>query len=342
MARPFARPLLRALLLSLALQAARAKKGADVGNTGPTPLADAALAKYPPGDRRFSVLSRANFSNVGTKPYEHILVMNALEPELYAALEEAYPPLSKLMSLSAITTPKSRVGSNVRRDIPAQTSLKGYNAEKDKNGELKGDGVVHRLWQRFVEYHISDLFYEDLSRLAGQHIAKKHGAKYVYGNKGYRYAGTRTYRPMPGAKTQTHMAAHSGSPSIDMDCQISFNTPVTKRSAVRGAHIDSAQKIFGALFYFKHAEDKSHGGDFNLYSCKKPCKPLPQNRIKTGNGHKAHTMYSPRDVHVAKVAPYSANTFVLFINSKMAVHGVSPRSVTKYPRRLINFIANRM
>lgn len=310
-------------------------KGRDVGNTGPTPLADAALEEYPPGDRRFSVLSLANETSVGTKPYAHILVSPALEPKLYAALEEAYPPLSVLMALSG-KAPTVRKGSNVRRDIPASISLQGYNVTEDAMGKLEYDKEdkkkhpVHPLWQRFVEYHISDKFYEDLSKLAGEHIAKFHGKKYVYGDPGYHGVQTR----------RAH--AHKFKPSVDMDCQISFNTPVTKRSQVRGAHIDSAIKIFGALYYFKHAEDTSHGGDFSLYSCRGGCKPLSSSKVKTGNGHKQHTMFSARDTHIVTNVPYSANTFVLFINSKYAVHGVTPRSVTPYPRRLINFIGNRL
>jgi hypothetical protein len=38
---------------------------------------------------------------------------------------------------------------------------------------------------------------------------------------------------------------------------------------------------------------------------------------------------------------YRANTFVMFINSKHAIHSVTPRTETRFSRRLVNIIAVR-
>ena len=37
-----------------------------------------------------------------------------------------------------------------------------------------------------------------------------------------------------------------------------------------------------------------------------------------------------------KTIPYKANTFVCFLNTPSAVHGVSERNVTQLPRRYMN------
>jgi hypothetical protein len=43
---------------------------------------------------------------------------------------------------------------------------------------------------------------------------------------------------------------------------------------------------------------------------------------------------------VVKTVPYRANSYLCFVNSSEAVHGVSPRDTTDVPRRYINFIAD--
>ena len=46
-----------------------------------------------------------------------------------------------------------------------------------------------------------------------------------------------------------------------------------------------------------------------------------------------------RDVELVKTLPYKANSYACFVNSALAIHGVSPRGITNIPRRYINFIA---
>ena len=48
-------------------------------------------------------------------------------------------------------------------------------------------------------------------------------------------------------------------------------------------------------------------------------------------------LVDPNLIKLADV-PYGKNLFVMFINSKKSIHGVSPRSKTKRSRRLINII----
>jgi hypothetical protein len=61
-----------------------------------------------------------------------------------------------------------------------------------------------------------------------------------------------------------------------------------------------------------------------------------QEKYGTGNTH-----FRPSDVKVHNTVPYKANQFVLFVNSDKAIHGVTPRSVTHFSRRLVNVVAVR-
>lgn len=116
---------------------------------GGTPLADAALEQYPRGSRKLSLLQFVNKSDVYATPYPHIAKKGALDPVLYKALEEAYPPLNKAFKRGY---PKN----NIRIDLPAFKTLKNYDDGKAD----KSQAYVHPLWQRFVDYHISDSFYQ--------------------------------------------------------------------------------------------------------------------------------------------------------------------------------------
>ena len=135
----------------------------------------------------------------------------------------------------------------------------------------------------------------------------------MHGDARYKGVGTRTLK-------------RNAKSSVDMDCQISYNTPVLTKNSVRGPHIDDGAKIFGGLFYMRNPEDKASGGDFLVYDCKGACKPLPRDKIKSSAGHNVHTQFGPSTVKVAKKVSYAANSLVIFINSKRAVHGVTPRS----------------
>ena len=113
-----------------------------------------------------------------------------------------------------------------------------------------------------------------------------------------------------------------------LDAQICINTPVTEKpSSVRGPHIDDPRKFLAGLFYFRHPEDDSSGGDFELYN-------LKHNRPLFRGQH-------VKKSHIERVATvkYERNVLVLLINSLKAVHGVSIRSNTTWPRYFMNLVA---
>jgi hypothetical protein len=112
---------------------------------------------------------------------------------------------------------------------------------------------------------------------------------------------------------------------VVLDCQFCVNSPVTEPSSVRTAHIDKAYKFFNALLYCRHPDDDADGGDLVLYRFKS----------KPGFSGAGRTAIPNRVEPVVSVA-YQPNTLVLFLNSPLSVHGVTPRPVTRHIRRYIN------
>ena len=97
---------------------------------------------------------------------------------------------------------------------------------------------------------------------------------------------------------------------VMMECQFAWCEPVSVVSSSAPRHLDRAVSLFAGLLYFRLDGDDSAGGDLQLYDGEHPVKTIP----------------------------YRANTLVFFANSPRAFHGVTPRSVTPWPRLHVNFV----
>ena len=97
-----------------------------------------------------------------------------------------------------------------------------------------------------------------------------------------------------------------------------------------GAHLDNPKMLYAGLLYLRHPLDQSTGGDFIIYEWKNPEKPRYINRRQIGED----------EVIQRRKVGYSANNFVWFLNGFTATHGVSQRSITPYPRRLCEILAD--
>lgn len=115
---------------------------------------------------------------------------------------------------------------------------------------------------------------------------------------------------------------------VTLDTQFVINSPVTVTSTVRGPHVDKPYKLFAAILYMRHPDDRSTGGDLLLY------------RYRDGNAVFDRRQHLD-ERHVESIAriPYRANSLIMWLNTPDALHGVTPRSVTGMPRRYINFLA---
>lgn len=111
--------------------------------------------------------------------------------------------------------------------------------------------------------------------------------------------------------------------SVGMRCQPGLNTPCEVESKVRGPHLDNPAELYAGLFYMASDSD---GGNLELYRWK-----------KVGFYGKLEV---PEDcVELVKTVFYRPNTYVMFLNSRDSLHGVSPRR-SKHFRRMVNIVGD--
>jgi hypothetical protein len=148
------------------------------------------------------------------------------------------------------------------------------------------------------------------------------------------------YLPAPAPAPRVGVRHQDSHPGCDvlLDFMIAANTPVVDRvSSVRGAHVDLPNKLFTALLYLRDSADDSAGGDLELYRLA-PEAPRVYREPQAAD-FRAESQIPDRFVECVKTVPYDRNVFVIFVNGPQALHGVSPRSVTAWPRRFACAIA---
>ena len=254
--------------------------------------------------QRLSILSNASISSVVLEPYPHLVIQNALDPEVFSALEAQFPADEVIVN--------HRPLKDTWYDYPAC--------------DVTRDDRISPLWREFFAHHVSRAFYLELAAVLGDAIRQTYpdlesrlGKSLEELKVGMRPGGKGD--PLaPGA-------------DVSMECQFYANYTRAPR-AVRGPHVDRPSELFAALLYFRQKGDDSTGG--NLEICKasdSSLYPSPQSvRIS-----ELPAEVSPSKVNTISTATYAANTLVLFLNSPKSVHAVSPRSPTPLTRRHINF-----
>lgn len=127
---------------------------------------------------------------------------------------------------------------------------------------------------------------------------------------------------------------------VQLDFQPGINSPVTRECSVRHPHVDSPEELFAGLLYLKDPGDDSIGGELELYNIKGKPRFCRKTRINdTDRVYLRKNEITNSDcLTKEKTIPYKANNFVMFVNNKQAIHGVSPRSVTHHERRLLNIV----
>lgn len=208
----------------------------------------------------------------------------------------------------------------LERDFPADeiffrnmNGIKNNQAVRIGAAEVIGNPTFSAEWRAFFEWHTSHGFWRDILRVFGPSLRAEFPA-----------LEEKIGRPMEEWRVKRR--GEPGEADIALDLLFVINTPVTRKSSVRPAHVDRKNKIFSGLFYMKQPHDPTPGGDLSLY------------RFKPGRegfgGH--YTELS--DIDEIATVPYGANKFLAFINSARAIHGVTPRPVTEWTRRYINFV----
>jgi hypothetical protein len=239
------------------------------------------------------LLADVKQSDVVTEPYAHYTRTEVVPAALYQELAADFP------TLAVIVNERADIGSNeaVRMTVK----------------QVLSDRRISPLWREFFEYHTSPDYWRDVTRLFADHFRREFPGLEERIGRAYE-----DWRVVP--------RGYAGDADVRLDCQFVMNTPVTRKSSVKTAHIDLCDKIFSALFYMRDPRDQSQGGDLDIYDWRREPRFVKHRALN-------------RDVEVVKTVPYRANSYLCFVNSPQAVHGVSPRDTTDVPRRYINFIA---
>jgi len=176
------------------------------------------------------------------------------------------------------------------------------------------DSTIAAAWRDFFDYHSSAAFWRDIVALLGDRLRAAH-------------PGLEQRIGKPLADFTVGRRGERGPADIRLECQFVVNTPQQHVSSVKTAHVDKRETVFAGLFYMRVPGDDTPGGDLDLYRWKRDPRFL------------RYRMILPRDVAPVGSIPYGANNFACFVNSPLAVHGVSPRLPTTHVRRYINLVA---
>lgn len=258
---------------------------------------------------RLSILSNASSLDVKTEPYPHLVIKNALDPEVYAQLEAEYPDPAIVLN--------GRDKKDTWYDYPACLAAE--------------NSTITPKWKEFLQYHTSENFYHDLVELFGDVITDLYPELETrYGKKLSEFS-TSIRQPNAASNKENYAT------DVSLECQFYVNYTEQAR-AVRGPHVDRPTELYAALLYFRRDDDDSQGSNLEV------CKANDESLIYPSD-RKIKVDHLPMEVEQHKVevsdtAIYEANTLVLFINSKKSIHAVSPRTATPVPRRHINFTAD--
>lgn len=202
-------------------------------------------------------------------------------------------------------------------DLPTilngRTTYGNNEAVRMSAKQVLRDRRISPLWRSFFEYHTSADYWRNVVRVFGDRFRDEFPGLEMRMGRHFE-----DWRVIP--------RGYSGEAEVRLDCQFVMNTPVTQPCSVKNPHVDLCDKIFSGLFYFRDAADTASGGDLEMYEWRRAPRFIKHRTMK-------------RDIKLAKTVAYQPNTYLCFMNSTKAIHGVSPRSVTDIPRRYINFIA---
>lgn len=208
-----------------------------------------------------------------------------------------------------------QIADQLTSEFPIQAfDLSRNNKRLDISAmEVNSSRDVSPLWKSFIKYHSSREFYKELIEIFKPHLSDKD--YYYYSNLSTGIRGVHQH-----SKDQ-----------ILLDAQISINTPVRSESSVRKAHVDNTNKLFSGLFYLRSKDDVSKGGDLEILEWNKAY--TSKNKLKfyqEGVNEKHYSTF--------KRIKYDNNIAVLFLNSIDALHKVTERQLTTFPRCFVNLV----
>jgi hypothetical protein len=247
-----------------------------------------------------SILARLDPSQITYDPYPFVHATEALAPEHYRELAEAFPSMDRVV---------------------AGRPLANNHAYLINAPEVMSDAAMPQVWRDFFAYHTSRAFLDELLAFWRPAIEREYPDIEGRFGKPLRELSTSVRR------RGKHKRGEEKDADVMMDVQFGVNSPVTAPTTVRGPHVDNNHKLFAGLLYFRLPEDGAEGGDLSLY------------RFRSERAyHDARMDYDERFVEPFRTIPYRANSFIMWLNTGRSLHGVTPRKPTPMHRRYVNFI----
>ena len=241
-----------------------------------------------------SLLARVTPEDIVQEPFPHVVFREPLESEICDRLVEEFP------SLDVISAGMQR---------PAKSNeLLVYHASRELN-----DPDLTPLWREMIAMHVSQEFLRRLLDLFGDTIRRRYRSFFE------------TTGPPQALRAGVRHIDNFDAADVLLEAQAALNTPVTAApSAVREAHLDNPNKLIVGLYYLRHPEDDSTGGDLQLYRYATPHPKF--------EGHEVPMRF----VEPVKTIKYESNVLVLFLNTIDSLHGVTVRHPTPWVRMFLN------
>ena len=250
----------------------------------------------------YSLFQNIKNAKINSKPFPHVIIENALNDELYEKLSNNFPKQNNF---------KIKFTENNKRDDIFIENINNQDLDKD---------II-----KFVNYHGSKKFFDEIINYFGDQIIKIHG-EFFNDINSLKNIIISKERILKNEKISLEQSKIYNKRKIFLHSAASVNTPVYKKSSVRGPHLDKLDKLFGGLFYLKHPSDISKGGNLEILEWEKHI--TFENKIKNIESEKIIKQCSP----VTKIN-YKANSFIFFINSINSLHSVTQRDLTDFERR---------
>lgn len=253
-----------------------------------------------------SVLARLRPEDISADPFPHLVIRDAVDPTIYGALADGLPTLG---------------------DLRGQKQHADNQRFNRFSHDIQSDPKMPSVWKEFSELHTSkdfltevlDVFHDAMVDLNST-LESEFGALHDL---------------CPGLR---HRDDHTDY-DVLMDAVIVANAPVIDRpGSPRGPHIDLPFKLYVGLLYFRDSKDVTIGGDLELYRVRSGENANFSRLPIEGGGHRVDV--SPTNIERVKTVSYSPNVLVMFPNSPLSLHSVSPRQPTPFTRYFCGMIAD--
>jgi hypothetical protein len=241
-----------------------------------------------------TLLDGIKASQVFTEPFPHIVITDTLEDQLCTQLINEFPAIQTLSKDKSFTTNERFSYSTC---------------------EVLNDPNISPLWHEFIAAQSSPLFWNQIMRLFKHEILKLHPSF------------EKDFGAIDQLKPGVRKIDDFSTADVLLDAQICMNAPVLQPAPlIKQAHVDRPQVVYAGLYYLRHPDDRSTGGNLEIY------------RFKGNQRHFKGQYIDDQYIEWVKTVQYERNVLVLFVNSLESLHGVTVRSMTETPRCFVNLI----